>query len=119
MQYLVRRMWRVTADRPDEAVEKAVAEPDSVLVSEDSLEARVGFERQYTQPIEVLDSAWDAFHERNAMRSLGELPDDAMAMPGIVDLATAGLELPQISLLFDLAITAYRERFEPDGRRVP
>lgn len=115
--FIVRKAWAVTADTAEEAVAKVEGEPDFVRVSAGLPEERHGFERHYSQSIEVLDAAWDLFHERDQARRMGDAPPDAAPTPGFVEMSLNGVSLPEISLLFDLAITGYRERYEPDGRR--
>lgn len=104
--YVVRRAWVIEADSAEDAAAKVSGPPTFTRVAE-CLPTPSGVQRWYTQPLAVLDNAWDAFHERE----MGDPPfaDEPDPFPKFVDASLQGLNPQQLSMIMDVAITSYRE----------
>ncbi len=86
--------------RPSEGLHHEVRARVLPVLPQPPVEGRVsGW--TFTQPIEVLDLAWDLYMER----SLDPTADGA---PGFVGLSMEAVPPGDISRLFDIAITAYQ-----------
>jgi hypothetical protein len=68
----------------------------------------------YEQSRDVLNLAWDLFMDRSLPRELQGLEGRPVGqqLPTLAGLCTRGLEVHELSALFDVAITAYRNRAE-------
>lgn len=110
MRYRVEVFHGVDADTPEEAKAIALerdAAPVVIVTPMEMPERRHDFRRDYVQPIEVLDLAWDQYMDRTLPPELRAEPRTPR-LPSLVDLA-GGVNPPQLSMLFDLAITAYAQ----------
>ena len=106
-EWIVTRAVRVQADTREEAVQASAGmEPDSVRVCEGLPPERHGYRRYYHQETDVLDAAWDLYMDATLPVEMSGAP---MRLPSLLEL---GGNPQQLSLLFDCAITGYRERFE-------
>ncbi len=118
--FIVRHAYFVEADSKEQAAAvvappQIVQQPTFTRVHEPVPASRLyGPMKWYTQPHEVLDNAWDAFHEREIADA--PFPGEPDLFPHFVDLSLKGVEPPQISMVMDVAITSYVERVERLGR---
>jgi hypothetical protein len=111
--YRVVQVYEVEAPGREEALELADTAP---LLSEyarpKELPAERGYPSElYEQPLDVLDLAWDDYMDRTLPQDLNN--SVRVQLPSLVDLGCARIDPPTLSLLFDLAITAYRRSVEP------
>jgi hypothetical protein len=109
MRYHVALIHEVDADSPGEAEAVARQRAASALravVTEVDIPARHELSRCYVQPRHVLDLAWDQYMDRTLPQ---ELRSDSRTprLPTLLDLGLAGVSPANLSMLFDLAITAY------------
>lgn len=113
MKYRVAVFHDVEADSPleAEAVARQRVDPEArVLVTPlDLPEGRHHFSRHYVQPIRILDLAWDQYMDRTLP---AELRTDSRTprLPSLLDLAAGKVDPAGLSMLFDMAITAYVQR---------
>ena len=106
-RYVVTHVYEIDADTPKQAAAASLhRHADCVNVRCAAPAARFVGTRHpdYTMPLEVLDSCWDKYMEATLSdrRRLTDLPD-------LVALSKAGIAPWQLSKVFDLAISAYRE----------
>lgn len=79
---------------------------------------RHDYMRHYVQPIEILDLAWNEYHEREAVEHFRPDPRPGQARPKVPSLSAlgrGGVDPAGLSLLFDLAITAYVQSLSPSN----
>lgn len=90
------------------------AEPKAIRVRELTRpRATEGPGQHYEQPLEILDLAWDRFHDMDIRRITRAPGIEPTAMEErAVRIFLLGLDPVDVSILFDLAITAYRDAFE-------
>jgi hypothetical protein len=69
---------------------------------------RIGVGKHYEQEIRILDWAWDRLMDQMVPATISERP----TAPRIPTLSDLGVDTAMISVLFDTAISAYRERME-------
>ncbi len=106
--FIVRRAWVV--DAADDTTAAAISHgqnPTFTRIRQVPARAGYGPMKWYTQPQHVLDQAWDAYHEREIEDP--PFPSEPDPFPRAMDLSLKGVELPQISMIMDVAISSYRE----------
>lgn len=75
------------------------------------------YESYFEQPIATLDVAWDRYMDCTISRELRQqvtphIDEQVPKLPTLVELGEGRLNPVHLSLLFDCAITAYRDAFE-------
>lgn len=115
MQYRMIKAWDIAANDPDQA--KAIAEvlpPNMAVVRRSALPDSRGTPSElFEQPLEILDLAWDVYMDATVLADLEralETGDDPpmTRLPTLAELAKAKVGPATLSMLFDLAISAYR-----------
>lgn len=108
--YRVVKTFIVEADDADQAL-ALVGEPVSTTVVLTDLPTdRHAHRKWYEQRITTLDGAWDDYMDRTISAELAEYP----VLPRVPSLGELKIPTTVLSMLFDLAISAYRRRAEGD-----
>lgn len=109
MKYRVHKIYEVEADSAEAAQDVAGELVEVRMVPVEHRGHLQLYEGLFAQPTAILDWAWDEYHERDVYDWPG-IDQAIVKMPSFLDVSLAGLNPVHLSLLFDLAITAYKNR---------
>ncbi len=116
-EYLVTRQWRVVAPGPGSAILAVHQdEPTTTKAVEVPAQNFGAHGVNWFQTQDVLDAAWDLFMDMSVAGGTPDLVDPPYQGPRFAQLSMAGLDNVTLSMLFDIAITAYRNRYEDQPR---